>query len=90
MNIFTKHPTEVGESYLRHGFTAMRYAFTCLLLFVIAFIHAIFPFMFERTASNCVKEAVLSHARSSSETISEDRKDGSTHRARMLCGSTAD
>ena len=56
MNIFTKHPTEVGESYLEHGFSAMRYAFTFLLLFVIAFIHAIFPFLFIRTASNCVSE----------------------------------
>ena len=56
MNIFTKHPTEVGESYLRHGFSAMRYAFTFLLLFVIAFIHAIFPFLFEKTASNVVSE----------------------------------
>jgi len=46
----------VGESYLEHGFSAMRYAFTFLLLFVIAFIHAIFPFLFERTASNCVSE----------------------------------
>lgn len=56
VNIFTKHPDEVGESYLEHGFTALRYAFTFLLLFVIAFIHAIFPFLFERTASNCVSE----------------------------------
>lgn len=56
MNIFTKHPTEVGESYLEHGFSAMRYAFTFLLLFVIAFIHAIFPFLFVRTASNVVSE----------------------------------
>ena len=56
MNIFTKHPSEVGESYLAHGFSAMRYAFTFLLLFVIAFIHAIFPFLFEKTASNVVSE----------------------------------
>ena len=56
MNIFTKHPTEVGESYLRHGFSSIRYAFTFLLLFVIAFIHAIFPFLFEKTASNVVSE----------------------------------
>ena len=56
MNIFTKHPTEVGESYLEHGFSAMRYAFTFLLLFVIAFIHAIFPFLFQQTASNVVSE----------------------------------
>ena len=56
MNIFTKHPSEVGESYLEHGFQAMRYSFTFLLLFVISFIHAIFPFLFVKTASNCVGE----------------------------------
>jgi len=56
VNIFTKHPGEAGESYLEHGFVALRYAFTFLLLFVITFIHAIFPFLFERTASNCISE----------------------------------
>ena len=56
MNIFTKHPSEVGESYLRHGFSAMRYAFTFLLLFVIAFIHAIFPFLFQTTVRDILRE----------------------------------
>ena len=55
-NIFTKHPNEVGESYLLHMFNALRYAFTFLLLFVIAFIHAILPFLFARTASDIVCE----------------------------------
>jgi len=55
-NIFTKHPKEVGESYLRHMFNALRYSFTFLLLFVIAFIHAILPFLFARTASDIVCE----------------------------------
>ena len=55
-NIFTKHPNEVGESYLLHMFNALRYSFTFLLLFVIAFIHAILPFLFIRTASDIVCE----------------------------------
>ena len=55
-NIFTKHPNEVGESYLLHMFNALRYAFTFLLLFVIAVIHAILPFLFIRTASDVVCE----------------------------------
>jgi len=55
-NIFTKHPNEVGESYLKHMFNALRYALTFLLLFVIAFIHAILPFLFVRTASDVVCE----------------------------------
>ena len=37
-------------------FNALRYAFTFLLLFVIAFIHAILPFLFARTASDIVCE----------------------------------
>ncbi len=55
-NIFTEHPRSVGESYLLHMFNAARYAFTFLLLFFIAFIHAILPFLFARTASDIVLE----------------------------------
>ena len=55
-NIFTEHPRSVGESYLLHMFNAARYAFTFLLLFFIAFIHAILPFLFVRTASDIVLE----------------------------------
>ena len=53
-NIFTKHPKEVGETYLQHGFQSLRYSFTFLFLFVIAFIHAILPFLFKKTASDIV------------------------------------
>ena len=55
-NIFTKHPNEVGETYVQHGLSAMRYSLTCLFLFVIAFIHAILPFLFKKTASDIVCE----------------------------------
>ncbi len=55
-NIFTEHPKSVGESYLLHMFNAARYALTFLVLFFIAFIHAILPFLFVRTASDIVCE----------------------------------
>ena len=55
-NIFTKHPKEVGETYLEHLFNAVRYAFTFLLLFVVALIHSILPFLFTKTASCLVQE----------------------------------
>ena len=55
-NIFTEHPRSVGESYLQHTFSALRYALTFLLLFFIAFIHAILPFLFIKTASDIVLE----------------------------------
>ena len=56
MNIFTEHPKSVGESYFKHCLNAMRYSATFLFLFVIAFIHAILPFLFIRTASDIVCE----------------------------------
>ena len=59
-NPFTKHPKEVGETYLEHMWNAMRYSFTFLLLFFVAFIHAIFPFWFTRTAS-CVVQEMSKH-----------------------------
>ena len=55
-NIFTEHPKSVGESYLLHGRNALGYALTFLLLFFIALIHAILPFLFVRTASDIVCE----------------------------------
>ena len=60
INIFTKHPQEVGETYLEHLFNAVRFAFTFLLLFVVALIHSIFPFLFTKTAS-CVIQEMARH-----------------------------
>ena len=60
MNIFTKHPKEVGETYLEHMFNAVRFSLTFLLLFVVALIHSIFPFLFTKTAS-CVVQEMAKH-----------------------------
>ena len=51
-NIFTKHPKEVGESYLQHLWGAWKYSFILFLLFLTAFIHSIFPFIFKKTTSS--------------------------------------
>ena len=59
-NIFTKHPKEVGETYLEHMWNAVRYSFTFLLLFFVALIHSIFPFLFTKTAS-CVVQEMAKH-----------------------------
>ena len=59
-NIFTKHPKEVGETYLEHMFNAVRFSLTFLLLFVVALIHSIFPFLFTKTAS-CVVQEMAKH-----------------------------
>ena len=50
-NIFTKHPKEVGETYFQHLWIALKYSFKLLLLFVITFIHSLFPFIFLTTTS---------------------------------------
>ena len=55
-NIFTEHPKSVGESYLQHLSQAARFALTFLILFFIALVHAILPFLFARTASDIVCE----------------------------------
>jgi uncharacterized membrane protein len=53
-NIFTQHPSEVGEEYLEHGYHAMKYALTFLCLSLVAIIHAVFPFLFKTAASDKV------------------------------------
>ena len=60
INIFTKHPEEVGETYLEHMYNAMRFSLTFLLLFVVALIHSILPFLFTKTAS-CVVQEMAKH-----------------------------
>ena len=60
INIFTKHPEEVGETYLEHMYNAVRYSLTFLLLFFVALIHSIFPFLFTKTAS-CVVQEMARH-----------------------------
>ena len=60
MNIFTKHPKEVGETYLEHMYNALRYSLTFLFLCMVALIHSIFPFLFTKTAS-CVVQAMADH-----------------------------
>ena len=60
INIFTKHPKEVGETYFEHMFNAVRFSLTFLLLFVVALIHSIFPFLFTKTAS-CVVQEMAKH-----------------------------
>lgn len=53
---FTEHPASVGETYGEHFVTAMGFG---LALFKAAFccvVHAILPFMFEKTGSSCITE----------------------------------
>jgi len=55
-NIFNEHPSSVGETYLEHFFKASRFGVKLLLIAMQAFIHAIFPWCFENTASDQVSK----------------------------------
>ncbi len=55
-NIFTKHPSSIGESYLEHLIKAFRFGLVLLLLSVKAFAHAFFPFLFESTVSEKIHQ----------------------------------
>ena len=59
-NIFTKHPYEVGETYLQHMWAAIRYSFTFFLLVFVSLTHAVFPFLFTKTAK-CVIQDMSAH-----------------------------
>ena len=50
-NIFTKHPNAVGETYFQHFFKACRFGIKLKLIAARIFVHAIFPWCFEHSAS---------------------------------------
>lgn len=55
---FMAHPESVNESYFEHMGAALRYAGTFAFCAFCAFVHAFFPFLFEKTASTIVKKMV--------------------------------
>ncbi|MEI8144369.1 MAG: DUF6356 family protein [Alphaproteobacteria bacterium] len=55
---FTDHPHAVGESYGEHFGVAMSYSGRMFVASFCAFVHALLPFMFEKTASTMVRKMV--------------------------------
>ena len=55
-NPFTKHPNLVDETYFEHMWCAFKFFYTLLGLSLAALVHAVFPFLFEHTASSGVKD----------------------------------
>lgn len=53
---FTKHPASVGESYLQHMRMAGAFATRMLGAALACYVHAVFPFLFERTGSAAIAE----------------------------------
>lgn len=50
-DLFTRHPATVGETYLEHTGAALSFALPLFLASLACLVHAILPFMFERTGS---------------------------------------
>lgn len=56
IRLFSDHPTSVGETYAEHASYAAGFGFRMVLGGLACMIHAIFPFLFVKTASSCVRE----------------------------------
>jgi len=51
---FTEHPRSVGETYLQHLGVAARCGVSMVVAGMACLVHALLPFLFERTASDCL------------------------------------
>jgi hypothetical protein len=54
--LFTEHPASVGETYFEHLGTAIGFSTRMVLGGVACFLHALFPFAFRRTGSECIQQ----------------------------------
>jgi hypothetical protein len=54
--LFTGHPASVGETYLEHLCAASGFAVRMILGGIACFLHALFPFAFRRTGSECIEQ----------------------------------
>ena len=52
--LFTEHPTSAGESYLQHLCVAARFGASMVAAGLACLVHALLPFLFERTGSRCI------------------------------------
>jgi hypothetical protein len=55
-HLFTDHPTEVGETYGEHCLVALSFGGGLFKAALACAVHAFLPFLFERTASNIIRE----------------------------------
>jgi hypothetical protein len=51
-----KHLQDVGESYDEHFFHAGRYGLVLIGAGLACLVHAVLPFLFERTGSQCISQ----------------------------------
>jgi hypothetical protein len=55
-NPFTRHPRDIGESYGEHMGRAASSGLRLIGSGLACLVHAVFPFLFERTASETIRD----------------------------------
>jgi len=61
---FREHPASVGETYGQHFVAAMGFSLSMLRGSLCCALHAVFPFLCERTGSRCItdlNERMIAH-----------------------------
>ena len=53
-DLFTRHPASVGETYGEHLGQAARFGAALIVAGLACLVHAVFPFLFERTGSAAI------------------------------------
>ena len=56
MELFTEHPASVGETYGEHMSRAAGFGVRMMLGGLACMVHAVLPFLFERTGSRAIAE----------------------------------
>lgn len=56
IDLFTRHPNSVGETYFEHMGMAGGFAIRLLGAFVVCTVHAFLPFLFEKTGSAMIAD----------------------------------
>ncbi len=56
INVFTLHPKETNESYLRHLIFTVRMSIRFFYVSFLIIVHGLFPFLFARKASTEIEK----------------------------------
>jgi len=56
IELFTRHPASVGESYGEHFQAATGFGLRMLAGAIACLVHAVFPFLFVKTGSGIIRE----------------------------------
>lgn len=55
-DLFTAHPASVGETYTEHFCVASGFSGRLAMAAVVCAVHAVLPFLFEKTASRMIAD----------------------------------